>query len=171
MPFLGRHIFQLFIVLALALSASAASCQTEFIECCTRNGCFGHPGPAPSMAELRFSGLYQGMLNGLVFKLKSKVPKIGNPDKETFKQALREKFDNKNVSCAVTLNPDGSISDLKVLKPSGSEDIDKKALDLIREAAPFFRAEKPVAQGYEIAFPYLEIKELAKELGKPSKGK
>jgi TonB family protein len=61
----------------------------------------------------------------------------------------------KQMSCKLTLNPDGSIFDLKILKSSGSKSIDNKALTIIWKAGPFYSSKSPVSLAYVIDFPYL----------------
>lgn len=43
----------------------------------------------------------------------------------------------KKLLCRVTLRPDGSVADIKILNPSGSETVDKDLLGLIKAASPF----------------------------------
>ena len=52
-------------------------------------------------------------------------------------ESLRKKFGDKISSYAVTLKPEaGSIDTIKILRTSGSADIDNKAIDFIKSVAP-----------------------------------
>jgi len=55
-------------------------------------------------------------------------------------QARSKDFPNlKSVVCEFSVKQDGTIRQIAVVKSSGSEDIDKDALKLIRGIAPFMR--------------------------------
>jgi len=53
-------------------------------------------------------------------------------------ERLAQLFENRTVSYAVTVRPDGSMAELKVRGTSGSEEIDKKGRAFIKAAAPLF---------------------------------
>ena len=63
----------------------------------------------------------------------------------------------KQVLCKLTLNPDGTIVDVKLLKSSGSKTTDSRALTLIRSAAPFISSKESVPLAYSIDFPNLYV--------------
>jgi len=72
---------------------------------------------------------------------------------------LSKRFENKSVSYRLTVKPDGSIAELKVRRTSGSDDIDRKGLDLIRAAAPFHPAWGGISteQTYIVGLPRVTV--------------
>jgi len=50
---------------------------------------------------------------------------------------LREIFGESKCSCVLTIVPDGSIKRIRTYEGSGSSALDKKAIQIIEQAAPF----------------------------------
>jgi len=73
---------------------------------------------------------------------------------------LEEKFDHLNFSCVLTVKPDGTLVDTKVLHTSDSEAMDRKGVDLIKAAAPFHRAWEKITedQSFVVEFPLLKVR-------------
>ena len=63
------------------------------------------------------------------------------------------------VFVVVTINPNGSIVDLRIEISSGSQETDKLATDCIRAAAPF-KTISSKSNSYRIEFPSLNINTL-----------
>ena len=73
-------------------------------------------------------------------------------------QKLREQLAGRICSCSLTVKPDGSIANLRILNTSGSDKVDQRALDLITRAAPFKKSTLTDDQHYVIEFPLLTVK-------------
>ena len=69
---------------------------------------------------------------------------------------LREIFQNRQCSCVFTVHEDGSVADLRMLDQSGSTSIDEKAMNFVKQAAPFKNAQKEAVQ-YVVRFPSVGV--------------
>jgi len=71
---------------------------------------------------------------------------------------IREKFDNREVACAVTFKPNGFISSLSIAKSSGSALIDKMALDLVKASEPILSSEPCLGNlSYLVELPAIRV--------------
>lgn len=68
--------------------------------------------------------------------LLNKDAKLGEKYKVLSKK-LRERLDNRTCACDGFINTDGSVSGLRVFKGSGLADVDQRAINLVKETAPF----------------------------------
>lgn len=69
---------------------------------------------------------------------------------------LAEIFRTYKCSCVFTVRADGSVPDLWMLNQSGSSSIDEKAMNLVKQAAPFKNAQKEAVQ-YVVRFPSVGV--------------
>lgn len=68
----------------------------------------------------------------------------------------------KNLSLLLELNSDGSILDVSIQKSCGSHEIDKRAIELVKNAAPFVKNENTTYKKYLIELPRLSVKTFEK---------
>lgn len=80
---------------------------------------------------------------------------LGSFDKRESKSD--KPVDNGKFSCKVTVSPSGSIVALIVADSSGSPELDKRALDLIKSVAPFKAFHITGDHSYLVEFPNLEV--------------
>ena len=94
-------------------------------------------------------------------KLSSSVKQQGILKSQIANTALfkRAQFSSKRFFVVVTINPNGSIVDLRIEISSGSQETDKLATDCIRAAAPF-KTISSKSNSYRIEFPSLNINTL-----------
>lgn len=110
-------------------------------------------------AEERFTHMYEKILPELYRSMYASPGGAGIcvAKLDTLKQMLRKEFENKTLSCRVALEPNGTISELRVLQTSGSTVVDTKAIKLIQDSAPFKKSEQDSVQVYKIDFPALSV--------------
>lgn len=70
---------------------------------------------------------------------------------------------SQEISFLLEVTSDGSISALSIRQSSGSEDIDKKGLELVKSAAPFIKGENTKNKKYLVELPELSVKPYVSE--------
>jgi TonB family protein len=143
--------------LTLALLSSVCWAQSatgpgRWVGC---QGCGGGIGHGDSYADWRL-GSVAAKLHSASIRRGLLRPEIRVSDSEP---AAPENFGERKFSCKLVVRSDGSIAALKILKSSGTEEIDQRALDFIRAAAPFHRAWGNLTedQTYSVEFPHLQV--------------
>jgi protein TonB len=76
-----------------------------------------------------------------------KVEKIGNMN---YPYAARHKKLSGNLIMEVTLNPDGSLISIRILKSSKHKVLDKSAIDIVKLSAPFARVPEEVLEDRKV---------------------
>lgn len=72
-------------------------------------------------------------------------------------ERLGEAFEHRRFSCSVAMHKDGSISNIRIVRSSGSDQIDQKAKKLIADAVPFGSPPQN-RQLFVVEFPSLAVK-------------
>jgi TonB family protein len=98
------------------------------------------------------------MSSKILGAIKPTFQKINPHEDKSVNQLLMETFEDKKISCKFSLKRDGSITQLSILESSNSPDLDKKALDFIRAAAPFDCRTYSNGVRCTIEFPSLDVR-------------
>lgn len=149
-------------LLPLSFCVSAAWGQSEPLDALIRSGCGGRTGEPLSKDERRFFHLYNQVISDALNVVYDSPGGKGVlvPDANVLKKLLRAKFDNRNLSCKLSLESDGSITDLKIFRTSGSTPVDDLALNTIRKAAPFAGDNSARSQTYLVDFPTMHVQQI-----------
>jgi hypothetical protein len=159
-----RNKAYIFLLSILFLNASPCFADSDDpIRAYVHLGC----GVAPPVAVLtrdeeRFSSMYKRIIEQLHrdFFANPLTRNSWGPHADDLKKILAEKCDDRQLSCKVVLKPDGQISSLTLIKSSGSDLVDKMALDAIKKSAPFDSVKSSEDIAYSVAFPSLKAKAL-----------
>ncbi len=157
--FAAKKVAFLLLLLAFVLFELPAKAESSFIETMKRRGCGGGKGVAMSTAEMRFTNLRRSMTKNLFDKISTRRT-WGLPDIQLIKNELWRRFESRRVSCKVKLFADGSIAESVIYETSHIEEVDKKALALITESAPYRKNPTEIDRTYIVNFPFLEITDL-----------
>jgi TonB family protein len=97
--------------------------------------------------------IYQKLLDAA--KVPPSPPAISSPKR--LAKIMKRKVGGRSVSCKLTLTPSGEISNLVIVKSSGSAIRDRRAIRFIRSAGPFGPNELFGPSDYLVEFPVLSV--------------
>jgi hypothetical protein len=150
---------QLALLIVVFSSLSSVHSQTGPVDALIHPGCGTGPGHYLTDPESRFLNLYSKVFARLTDEYHKK--KLGlTPGPEFMKQQLKTEFKGKEFCCEVKLTPEGAISDLRVSKTSGFAELDKRAMEIIQDSAPFLAVKADGTKTYHVNFPTLVVQQI-----------
>ncbi len=108
-----------------------------------------------SMSCPTVTSIYGSIARGVgISEAETRVLRVKDPYAQ---QKLRETFGSNEVSCKLTVKPNGRIESVEIKKSSGFPETDRKILEFMKNAGPFKPNEFPESLSWTVEFPQFLI--------------
>jgi TonB family protein len=87
----------------------------------------------------------------------AKISLLNFKGMEDVYEQMSQTIGNKPVTCELVLQQSGLITDLKIIESSNSEEIDRRALEIVRNAGPFQSSDSAGNTSYTIRLPRIDV--------------